>query len=52
MATTKKRIDKRIEHLRRDRVLRGAIDQVADLEHSWNAKARPNHFKALVCARL
>jgi DNA-3-methyladenine glycosylase II len=42
--------EEKITHLRRDRILRRIIDKAEQLDHSWNAKSRPNHFKSLVRA--
>jgi DNA-3-methyladenine glycosylase II len=40
----------KILHLRRDPALRKAIDKIERLEHAWDPKSRPNHFRSLVVA--
>jgi DNA-3-methyladenine glycosylase II len=43
-------MDAKVKHLRRDKVLRKAIDRLVKIGHVMEARRRPNHFKALVIA--
>jgi DNA-3-methyladenine glycosylase II len=41
---------RKVAHLRRDRVLKKVIDQLAKVGHVWDVKGRPDHFRSLVVA--
>lgn len=43
-------MDKKLVHLRKDKILRKIIDGANRIEHVWDSKKHRNHFRSLVVA--